>query len=690
MKMSSKMNVKYIYKILFLFSLSLIMANSDDSSGGLVEISRDYKVNKNLENTILLDGYISFQACDTQMCVPMFQDISHSVSPNGSVIQNNSINIDLPKVPDWGGLTINGFQDTNDPNKLRYSIQFDIKPGFHIFTTDTVLSPLATGNTDIYWEENIFITEDLDYSEPYPYIEYNELYKQDIGYHDGQKHNQKEVEDSLFAFILIAFVAGILAIFTPCVFPMIPLTVSFFTNKSKSEGQSKIAPFIYGLSIILIFIILGIGCTILLGATALNAMATSATANIVFFIIFFIFALSFFGAFEITLPNSFLNKINKKADQDGMLGIFFMAFTLVLISFSCTAPIVGGILVESTGGNILKPIIGMFSFALPFALIFTLTATFPRLLDKLPKGADNTIKVFLGFIELALSLKFLSKADLTNQWGLLNRDIYLAIWIVIFIFLGLYLIGKIKLYHDSDNQKIGIVRLLFAIVSFSFAVAIFPGMFGAPLSWLSGYLPPPSTQEFDIMDRFDKIESDNYDIMNQINILNKLVKSGNQSLDETFIEFPRKVKHDELKNFKIPFALKGFFDYEEALEFSKKTDKPIFLDFTGFACENCRLMEHNVWSKPHILELLRKDFIIVSLFVDSKYQLKNSEDWIEKEGQVIKQLGKKNLTIQIEKYNNVAQPLYVIIDSQENILSGPIGYCSADKFYQFLKDGLNK
>ena len=668
--------------IVFSFTLN---ASSIESNGGLIEISREYEINSNLNTAVVLEGSISFQACDAKACVPIFQDISHIVANDGEITQN-SIDIEIyPGTPDWGELIIYGFREGSTEDKLNYSIGFSINPGFHIFTTDTLLSPLGTGNTDIFFEENAFIVSELNYTEPNPYIKYNSLYTQNIGYHDGNIYDKILIEDdnqkqdlsnkndnqdseSLITFILFAFSGGLLAIFTPCVLPMIPLTVSFFTNKTKSSNQSKTGPIIYGFSIISIFIILGVGTSLLLGATAINAFATSAIANVIFFIIFFIFALSFFGAFEIALPNSFLNKINKKADQEGILGVFFMAFTLVLISFSCTAPIVGSILVASASGEFFKPIIGMLSFALPFALIFTLTATFPRLLDKLPKGADNTIKVFLGFIELALSLKFLSKADLTNQWGLLNRDIYLAIWIVIFALLGLYMLGKIKLYHDSDNQKIGIIRLFLAIASFSFVVAIFPGMFGAPLSWLSGYLPPPSTQEFDIMDRFDTIESGDY-----------------------YDDFPSKIKYDQLKNFEIPFGLKGFFDYQEALEFSQKTNKPIFLDFTGFACENCRLMEHNVWSEPHILEMLRKDFIIVSLFVDSKYKLTDSADWIEdKKGNIIKQLGQKNLTIQIEKYNNAAQPLYVIINANEDILSGPIGYCSKNEFYEFLKNGIDK
>ena len=665
--------MKKLYKIALFTFLSIVLCS------GQVTISRTYDIDSSAltnKDSYLLEGFLSFQACDTMACIPITEEIVHQVNKSNDLITFSQNLEDItcnnnPKLPDWGLLNIDGFNQTSETS-VEYTINFNINPGYHVFTTDTLLSPLGTGNTDIYWEENSLIIAEGNYTEPIPFIKYNKLYSQDIGYHDGKIHyykdntqnNTKESSsDTLFAFFLGAFIAGLAAIFTPCVFPMIPLTVSFFTSKGDNK-QTKSAPFIYGLSIILIFIILGLGFSFLLGAAALNALATSATANVIFFLIFFIFALSFFGAFEIALPNSFLNKINKKADQGGIIGIFFMAFTLVLISFSCTAPIVGSVLILSSDGEFLKPIIGMLGFSLSFALVFTLTAIFPKTLDNLPKGFNlNSIKVFLGFVELAFSLKFLSKADLTNQWGILNREIYLSIWIVIFTLLGFYLLGKIKLYHDDDNDKIGVFRLFLAISSFSFVVAIFPGIFGAPLSWLSGYLPPPSTQEFDIAERFDQIESNN-----------------------VYKDFPSKVKFQNLKNFKMPLGLKGFFDYDEAIEYSKKVNKPIFLDFTGFACENCRLMEHNVWSKPHILDMLKNDFIIVSLFVDSKYQL-NENDWLNSGDKIIKQLGSKNLHIQTEKYNNAAQPLYVIINSDEKILSGPIGYCSEDDFYQFLKKG---
>ena len=652
-----------------------------------IEISREYRINDEIfskkvdKSFFYLNGQIYFQACDTSSCIPVSQDISHKISyllddnsnTNLKIYDNSVPIVSNPLIPDWGNLEIKGFEKVSD-EIVKYELLFNIKNGYHIFTTDTLLSPNGMGNTDIYWEDNDFIVSELKYDEPYPYIKYNELFQQQIGYHDGEIHlpsSDNEVQDensSLLGFFLASFLAGLAAIFTPCVFPMIPLTVSFFTSRGENSQSSKSGPLLYGLSIILIFIALGLGFSFLLGASALNALSTSAFANIIFFIIFFIFALSFFGAFELTLPNSFLNKMNKKADQEGILGIFFMAFTLVIISFSCTAPIVGSVLILSSDGQFLTPVIGMFGFSLSFAMIFTMTALFPSSLNNMPKSVNlNAIKVFLGFVELAFSLKFLSKADLTNQWGILNREIYLAIWITIFIMLGFYLLGKIKLYHDNDENKIGVTRLLLSICSFSFVIAIFPGMFGAPLSWLSGYLPPPSTQEFDLMDRFDEIES--------------------QSVKE-YENFPQNVKYQNLKNFKLPFGLKGFFDYDEALQYSSLTNKPIFLDFTGFACENCRLMEHNVWSKKRILEVLRNDVIIVSLFVDSKYQL-DENDWIyDKNNKLIKQLGLKNLSLQSEMFKNAAQPFYVIIDNSENILSGPIGYCSENDFYKFLKKGI--
>ena len=665
-----------ISRLLSFIFVSLVLCT------GQVTISREYavdtEISKSISNNdgkISIEGGISFQACDSSACIPVYQELLHTINKDDKIFISENlspIENDNPFIPDWGSLEVSGFGDIDD-NKINYAVKFNIKPGYHIFTTDTLLSPLGTGNTDFYWEDNDFLVSELAYQEPVPYVKYNKVFDQNIGYHDGNIHdridyanqsNSDEGSSTLLSFFIGAFIAGLAAIFTPCVFPMIPLTVSFFTNKNDNK-ESVYGPLTYGLSIILIFIILGLGFSFLLGASALNALATSATANLVFFFIFFIFALSFFGAFEITLPNSFLNKINKKADQGGIIGIFFMAFTLVLISFSCTAPIVGSVLILSSDGEFLKPIIGMLGFSLSFAMVFTLTAMFPKSLDNLPKGFNlNSIKVFLGFVELAFSLKFLSKADLTNQWGLLNREIYLSIWIVIFLLLGFYLLGKIKLYHDNDDNKIGVFRLFLAIASFSFVVAIFPGMFGAPLSWLSGYLPPPSTQEFDIAERFDQIESQNI-----------------------YKDFPSEVKFQNLKNFKMPLGLKGFYDYDEALEYSKKVNKPLFLDFTGFACENCRLMEHNVWAKPHILEILKKDYIVVSLFVDSKYKL-NQEDWLVYEDKTIKQLGLKNLHLQTEKFNNAAQPLYVVIDSEENIISDPIGYCSEEDFYNFLVKGV--
>ena len=482
--------MKIFNKIISIIFISIAFTNGDVSISRVYDINQDIAdiINRN-KGKLEIEGYISFQACDSSACIPVFQDISHlifdpSFNQNvnttesslyedfGFLITENltTIENDNPFIPNWGNLTIQGFSPVSDTS-VKYTFNFNINKGYHIFTTDTLLSPLGTGNTDIFWEENELIIAEKNYIEPVPYIKFNKVFKQNIGYHDGEEHIytknnvnevQKSSSDSLFSFFIGAFIAGLAAIFTPCVFPMIPLTVSFFTNQNDKK-QNLSGPFIYGLSIILIFIILGLGFSFVLGASALNALATSAVANLIFFFIFFIFALSFFGAFEITLPNSLLNKMNKKADQGGIVGIFFMAFTLVLISFSCTAPIVGSVLILSSDGEFLKPIIGMLGFSLSFALVFTLTATFPKSLDNLPKGFNlNSIKVFLGFVELAFSLKFLSKADLTNQWGILNREIYLAIWIVIFLLLGFYLllpltpfVGIDCVYHEcpiSQNQ----------------------------------------------------------------------------------------------------------------------------------------------------------------------------------------------------------------------------------------------
>ncbi len=469
---------------------------------------------------------------------------------------------------------------------------------------------------------------------------------------------------SLLAFMVVAFLAGLAALFTPCVFPMIPMTVSFFTGRAKNRRQGIKNAVIYGFSIIFIYTFIGSVIAPFMGPETANELATNWVPNLIFFLVFFIFALSFFGLFEITLPSSWVNKMDQKADKGGLGGIFFMAFTLVLVSFSCTGPIVGSILVESAGGLILKPILGMFAFSLAFAIPFTLFAIFPEWLNSLPKSGGwlNSVKVVLGFLELAFALKFISVADQAYHWGILDREVYLSFWIVIFGFLGFYVLGKIRLPHDSKVETIGVFRLLLSIVIFSFVLYLIPGMFGAPLKALAGYLPPMSTHDFNLM------EARSYD------------DSGDENLCE-------KPKYADFLHF--PHGIKGYFDYEQALACAKEQNKPIFIDFTGHGCVNCREMEARVWSDPEVLKRLKNDFIMLALYVDDKTELPESEWYTsEYDNKVKKSIGKQNADLQIRKFNNNAQPFYVIMDADENILVEPKSYdLDVNNFVEFLEQG---
>lgn len=474
---------------------------------------------------------------------------------------------------------------------------------------------------------------------------------------------------SLLAFVFFAFAGGLAALLTPCVFPMIPLTVTFFTTRSPNRKQAFLKALIYGFSIIFIYTFIGTLFSMVFGAETANDIATSATANIIFFIVFLIFALSFFGLFEITLPSSFVNRINKQTDKGGYYGVFFMAFTLVLVSFSCTGPIVGSILVESTKGQFLKPLLGMFGFSLAFALPFTLFAVFPHWIQNLPKSGGwlNSVKVVLGFIELALGLKFLSVADAVYSWGILDREVYLAIWIAIFGVMGFYLLGKIRLPHDSETKEISVGRLILAIATFSFVVYLIPGMFGAPLKALSGYLPPSTTQDFDIP---------------ELILENAGTKAGKASSE--LCEDP---KYADFLHF--PHGIKGYFDYKQALDCSKKLNKPIFVDFTGKACVNCREMEARVWSDPEVLKRLKNDFVVLALYVDEKTELPEAEWYISKyDNKLKKTIGKQNADLQISRFNNNAQPYYLILDANGELIAGPQAYnLSIPVFVEFLEKG---
>jgi thiol:disulfide interchange protein len=480
---------------------------------------------------------------------------------------------------------------------------------------------------------------------------------------------------TLWWFFWISFVAGLIAILTPCVFPMIPMTVTFFMKGSENKRKAKLQAIVYGLSIIIIYTVIGTIVAVTLGANFANFLSTHWLPNILFFLIFVVFAASFLGMFEITLPSWLVNKADKQADKGGYSGAFFMAFTLVLVSFSCTGPIVGAILVSAASGAILKPIIGMLGFSLAFALPFALFAFFPSWLSGLPKSGGwlNSVKVVLGFLELALGLKFLSVADQTYHWGILDREVYLAIWIVIFFLMGLYLLGKLKFNHDSDVAYISVPRLTLAIITFSFVVYMIPGMFGAPLKFLSGYLPPQQTHDFDLA----------------AIIRNEVSAISGSARPETNTSLCDKPKYADILH--LPHGLEGYFDYQQALSCSKKNNKPIFIDFTGHGCVNCREMEANVWADSRVLKILREKYIVTALYVDDKTDLPESE-WITSkyDGKVKKTIGKKYADFQISRFNVNAQPYYVLLDTSGNLLAQPRAYdLDVEAFLKFLNAGLD-
>ena len=480
-----------------------------------------------------------------------------------------------------------------------------------------------------------------------------------------------------WGLILQAILWGFAMLLTPCVFPMVPMTVSFFLKGSESVAQGRFKAGMYGLFIILLYtlpIALLIVITRIVGGESVTAdifnwIATHWLPNILFFIIFMVFAASFFGAFEITLPQSLVNKSDKGSDKKGLAGVFFMALTLVLVSFSCTGPIVGNVLIQATSSNGAWwiPIVTMLAFSVAFALPFTLLAFFPSLLKDLKKSGGgwlNTVKVVMGFIEVALGFKFLSMADQTYHWGLLDREIYLAIWIVTFALLGFYLLGKLKFAHDDDVPHISVTRLSLAIVVFSFVVYMVPGMWGAPLSGLSGYLPPISTQDY-------------------------ILSSGSTS-HVVVTDAPTSSEGKKYDFLHLPHNLEGYFDLEQALEAAKETGKPVFVDVTGHACVNCREMEQRVWSDPAALDLLRNDFVVCALYVDDKHKLPE-EDWVTdaETGKVYKDLGRVNSYIARERFNVNAQPNYVLLSPEGEILVPTHSYdLSVDNFVKFLKSGI--
>lgn len=464
-----------------------------------------------------------------------------------------------------------------------------------------------------------------------------------------------EAEDkSYWGIFLAGMIGGILALLTPCVFPMIPMTVSFFTKRSPTRAKGIRNAVIYALSIILIYVTIGFFVTITLGSDALNDLASSVFFNLLFFVIFFIFAISFLGAFEITLPNSWLNKADSASEKGGLIGIFFMAFTLSLVSFSCTGPIIGTLLVEAAkGSSYLGPIMGMTGFSFALAIPFAFFAAFPGWLNSLPKSGGwlNSVKVVLGFLELALALKFLSNVDLAYHWGFLKRELFIAIWITIFGLMSLYLLGKLKFSHDSDLPYIGTNRIIFAILAISFTFYLIPGLWGAPLRLISGFPPPEFYKEW----QQGSSESEH--------------GQGGES---------------------CPHNLNCYHDYEAGMAYAKSVGKPVMIDFTGWSCVNCRKMEDNVWSQPKVLKHLSDDYVIISLYVDDKTELPANEQFVSKySGKKIRTTGNKWSDLEAAVLNKNVQPYYVLLDNNGKMLAEPRSYTpNVDEYTKFLQEGL--
>ncbi|MEJ7692101.1 cytochrome c biogenesis protein CcdA [Daejeonella sp.] len=471
-------------------------------------------------------------------------------------------------------------------------------------------------------------------------------------------------EGSLWGIFLAGFIGGLAAFFMPCIYPMIPLTVSFFTKKSGSRAKGIQSAIIYGCSIVVVYVALGLLITLIFGASALNEAASSATFNLLFFVALIIFGISFLGAFEITLPTSLVNKMDEKSNQNGFIGLFFMAFTLALVSFSCTGPIIGTLLVDAVSkGSYLGPAIGMLGFSSALAIPFTLFAIFPSWLKEMPKSGGwlNTVKVSLGFLEIALAFKFLSNVDLAYHWNILDRDIFLIIWIVIFGFWGLYLLGKIRLAYDNEVGFLSLPRLFFSMIILGFTIYMIPGLWGAPLKPLSAWLPPQTTQDFDLYS-------------NKTSAAVETETSGK--------------KYAGL--FHAPHGLDAFYDYEEGLAYAKSVNKPILIDFTGWSCVNCRKMEASVWADKEVLKKLKEDYVLISLYVDDKTELAENEKYNSSfSGKNIKSIGQKWSDFQASTYGTNSQPYYVISGHDGKPLVTPQAFnLDINNYIDFLNSGI--
>jgi thiol:disulfide interchange protein DsbD len=482
------------------------------------------------------------------------------------------------------------------------------------------------------------------------------------------QQNEKKKDSNVVIFIA-GFIAGLVALLTPCMFPMIPMTVTFFTKQSKTRREGIFKALIYGASIVLIYVAFGLVFTGIMGPLGLNQLSTNVWMNLIFFAIFVLFAFSFLGAFEIQLPNSWVNKMDQQADRGGYLGIFFMAFTLGLVSFSCTGPIIGSLLVEAaTSGSYLTPAVGMTGFSLALAIPFTLFAIFPGWLNSLPQSGGwlNSVKVVLGLTELALALKFLSSVDLAYHWDLLTREWFIGIWFVLFFIMGIYLLGKLQFSHDSPVQKLSVTRFMFALIALVFSVYLFTGMFGAPLTLIDGIAPPRTHSE------------DNF----------RWVNGGQETgLVEDSISAQFAAEMHPVGDGSILV----FHDLEKGRAYAKKRNLPILLDFTGHACQNCRKTESTVWTNDEIRPMLQKKFVIISLYVDDREMLPANEQRVSKLSGPIRTVGNKWADYQMTRYKSFQQPLYVVTDHEGKDLTKAIGYTpDINSYKQFLEGGIKR
>lgn len=695
------------------------------------------KVRNLSENAVKIIGSVTYMACDDKMCLPpetVENEFTIPAEPRKekkSNIETGAVNVNDSKI-DLTAISIEEDPEILDPvkwsfkveriedNKYRLIASAQIDKNWHVYARklESDEGPVPTtlkieDNKDIellgeirdvgemhteydpnfmmnlsYYDTEVQFIQEFKLNKPEVvirgFLEFmccdNEkcLPPEEVPFEliasDKDKIIVEKVEKStvtgslsFWATFLKGFFGGFIALLTPCVFPMIPLTVSFFTKQSKTRAKGISNAILYSASIIGIYVLLGYGVTAIFGADALNALSTNVWFNLGFFVLLVVFAISFFGAFEITLPSSWVNKADSASDKGGILGIFFMAFTLSLVSFSCTGPIIGTLLVDAAvNGGVMGPLVGMFGFSLALALPFGLFAAFPGWLNSLPSSGGwlNSVKVVLGFLELAFAFKFLSNADLVMQAGLLKRELFIAIWIAIFALLTAYLLGLFSLPHDSKSDKISVPRLMMAIVTLMFTVYLIPGIWGAPLKIISGFPPPMFYSE------------------------------SPQGLGSSTVVASPSDKEGEIVGDPdhCPHQLNCFHDYDEGLEYARKVNKPVMLDFTGWACVNCRKMEEQVWSDPRVLSLLKNEFVLISLYVDEKLELPESEQkevQIGKKTKKIKTVGNKWSYFQAVKYNTNSQPYYVILDHNENTLNGSAAYDpDIVKFENWLKEGL--